>query len=227
MNTLALYFICKNVAYNSSFQTYLPRLTHMIMHCFEVQRVIIYLFDPAEQLLLVKASSGHLPDPFSLTPTQGIYIYIYIYIYSHLGLVGFAFSRGTGLHVENAYEDPRFDPNIDKLRKSITKNIVIVPIKLNNHCIGCLEVANKLNAGTFSASNLKALSLISLELASGVFLFAQRDRIQTYRAKEIEYKEQVAQNTKEAFLRPLIRNYMKLVADIYYADKYIYIYIYI
>jgi hypothetical protein len=96
----------------------------MITYCLEVDRTIIYIYDSENDKLAAKTMSGLSTDVFSID--------------KNAGLVGYVFGSGHPLLLKNPYEDKRFDRSLDKFRRSITKNILMVPIKLNKDPIGCI-----------------------------------------------------------------------------------------
>jgi putative methionine-R-sulfoxide reductase with GAF domain len=60
------------------------------------------------------------------------------------GLVGACVTTGKTVNVANAYDDPRFNQNIDKSTGYTTRSVLCMPIKDNNgKIIGAIEMMNK------------------------------------------------------------------------------------
>ncbi len=60
------------------------------------------------------------------------------------GLAGYVVQTGEPLNIPDAYNDPRFNPDIDKKTGYTTKTILCMPIKNNNQeIIGAFQVLNK------------------------------------------------------------------------------------
>lgn len=66
------------------------------------------------------------------------------------GLAGYVVQTGEPLNIPDAYNDPRFNPEVDKKTGYVTKTILCLPIKNNNQeIIGAFQVLNKMG-GVFT-----------------------------------------------------------------------------
>ncbi|ELK07618.1 cGMP-specific 3',5'-cyclic phosphodiesterase [Pteropus alecto] len=84
------------------------------------------------------------------------------------GIVGHVAARGEPLNIRDAYEDPRFNAEVDQITGYRTQSILCMPIK--NHreeVVGVAQAINKKsgNGGTFTEKDEKVL----LDLASLIF----------------------------------------------------------
>lgn len=76
------------------------------------------------------------------------------------GLAGYVVKTGEPLNIPDAYNDSRFNPDIDKETGYRTKTILCMPIKNNNQeIIGAFQVLNKLN-GVFTKGDEDLLAAI-------------------------------------------------------------------
>lgn len=76
------------------------------------------------------------------------------------GLAGYVVKTGEPLNIPDAYNDSRFNPDIDKETGYRTKTILCMPIKNNNkEIIGAFQVLNKLN-GVFTKDDEDLLAAI-------------------------------------------------------------------
>ena len=76
------------------------------------------------------------------------------------GLAGYVVKTGEPLNIPDAYNDPRFTPDIDKETGYRTKTILCMPIKNNNkEIIGAFQVLNKLS-GVFTKGDEDLLAAI-------------------------------------------------------------------
>lgn len=63
---------------------------------------------------------------------------------AHLGLAGYVVKTGEILNIKNAYEDPRFNKEIDKKTGYVTQNILCLPMRNRKmEIIGVFQVLNK------------------------------------------------------------------------------------
>lgn len=70
------------------------------------------------------------------------------------GLAGYTARTGESINITDAYNDSRFNPDVDKSTGYITKTMLCMPIKNNNQeIIGAFQVLNKLNDGVFSKND--------------------------------------------------------------------------
>lgn len=76
------------------------------------------------------------------------------------GLAGYVVRSGESINIEDAYNDDRFNPEVDKETGYKTKNMLCMPIKNNNQeIIGAFQVLNK-NEGVFTKSDEDLLAAI-------------------------------------------------------------------
>ncbi len=76
------------------------------------------------------------------------------------GLAGYVVKTGEPLNIPDAYNDSRFNPDIDKETGYRTKTILCMPIKNNNQeIIGAFQVLNKLS-GVFTKGDEDLLAAI-------------------------------------------------------------------
>lgn len=88
-----------------------------------------------------------------------------IRIPSDHGVAGSVFQSKTPLIINDAYNDPRFYAEVDKLSGFQTKNILCIPlINRKGHCIGSLQALNK-NSGDFTDKDIELLESISYYVA--------------------------------------------------------------
>jgi HD-GYP domain-containing protein (c-di-GMP phosphodiesterase class II) len=80
---------------------------------------------------------------------------------AHAGLAGYVFKTGELLNIANAYEDPRFNQDVDRQTQYRTHNILCGPIRnRRGEVIGVFQVLNK-RQGSFSKADEDLLSAIA------------------------------------------------------------------
>ncbi|MBP5286499.1 MAG: HD domain-containing protein [Elusimicrobiales bacterium] len=84
------------------------------------------------------------------------------------GIVGHVAASGMSVNIPNAYSDPRFSSELDKLTGYMTKNILATPLKnINGKIIGVFEAINKYSRH-FTEEDEGILKLISSLAASAI-----------------------------------------------------------
>jgi len=84
------------------------------------------------------------------------------------GIAGEVASTGHTVNIKNAYNDPRFNQDIDHLTGYRTETILAVPLKnVGGHIIGVFEVLNKKN-GYFDTEEEGILQLLGSLAASAI-----------------------------------------------------------
>ena len=100
------------------------------------------------------------------------------------GLAGYVVRTGESINITDAYNDDRFNPDVDKTTGYKTKNILCMPIKNNNQeIIGAFQVLNK-NNGVFTKSDEDLL------VAIGGSASIALENAQLFEQQKELYKEQ-------------------------------------
>lgn len=102
------------------------------------------------------------------------------------GLAGYVVKTGEPLNIPDAYNDPRFNPDIDKETGYKTKTILCMPIKNNNQeIIGAFQVLNKIG-GVFTRGDEDLLAAIGGSASIAL------ENAQLFEQQKELYKEQKA-----------------------------------
>ena len=100
------------------------------------------------------------------------------------GLAGYVVRTGESINITDAYNDPRFNPDVDKATGYTTNTILCMPIKNNNQeIIGAFQVLNKVN-GVFTKSDEDLL------VAIGGSASIALENAQLFEQQKELYKEQ-------------------------------------
>ncbi|MGC9070526.1 MAG: HD domain-containing phosphohydrolase [Elusimicrobiales bacterium] len=84
------------------------------------------------------------------------------------GIVGWVAKTGQSLNIADAYRSDKFNPEIDRITRFRTVNVLAVPLKnTSGKIIGVFEVINKIN-GPFDSEDEGILKLISSLAASAI-----------------------------------------------------------
>jgi adenylate cyclase len=84
------------------------------------------------------------------------------------GIAGECFTRGTRINIEDAYSDPRFNPDVDKGTGYRTRNILCMPITTRGgNKVGVMEILNK-KEGPFTAADQRRLAALCAQAAVSI-----------------------------------------------------------
>ena len=112
-----------------------------------VQRCTVFLYDDQSDQLWSIGATGIVKNKIRIS--------------SNLGIAGWVFKHKEPLIIDDAYNDPRFFPGIDKETGFLTRNILCIPlINRSDVCIGVLQALNKID-GDFTHKDKDLLISIS------------------------------------------------------------------
>ena len=84
---------------------------------------------------------------------------------SHLGIAGHVATTGEKLNIPEAYDDPRFNQEVDRQTGYRTKTILCMPVRnKTGNVVGVLQVLNK-QAGVFNPSDEEMLDALASQAA--------------------------------------------------------------
>ncbi|MEM5786976.1 MAG: GAF domain-containing SpoIIE family protein phosphatase [Syntrophobacteraceae bacterium] len=84
------------------------------------------------------------------------------------GIAGHVYETGESVLIEDAYSDPRFNKDFDRMTGYHTKTILCVPLKIKDRVIGVSQIINKLDGSRFNMDDEENLSLLSINAAIAV-----------------------------------------------------------
>jgi adenylate cyclase len=96
------------------------------------------------------------------------------------------FGSGVGEIVDDAYRDPRFNPEVDRQTGYRTRSILCAPLRNRaDQVIGVTQVLNK-RSGRFTAGDMAVLEAISRHAASALEQAQMVERLEQARREELE-----------------------------------------
>ena len=138
----------------------------------QADRCTVFLLDPEKHELWSKVALGMDSQEIRFPADKG--------------LAGYVVKTGEPLNIPDAYNDPRFNPDIDKETGYRTKTILCMPIKNNNkEIIGAFQVLNK-NGGVFTKGDEDLLAAIGGSASIAL------ENAQLFEQQKELYKEQKA-----------------------------------
>jgi signal transduction histidine kinase/putative methionine-R-sulfoxide reductase with GAF domain len=145
--------------------TILRTFCNKLLSLFAAERVSILGMGPFGKALTLKAWAGRYPDDIS-----GLRMQV------GEGVAGWVAATGESLLVTDVDSDPRFSDRLPDRYK--TGSFISVPLKSRGRILGVLNVADstRTNKG-FTASNLKTLKTLALQVGMGLENIRMRERL--------------------------------------------------
>lgn len=172
LQTLSAFLeLSRTISGTLSIQEMLDRSCRLVADILDAERCTIFLHDPGPDELFTRASM----DP---TMTE-------VRFPSSAGIAGHVFQNGEALVIPDAYEDPRFNPAIDRKTGFKTRNIMSVPIRYRedrHRVVGVAQALNKRD-GDFESHDLELFEALLAYAAPALIhaqLFEEVSRVRNY-----------------------------------------------
>jgi len=147
----------------------LGKIIGAITDILDADRSTLFLHDPRSNQLWSRVAQGLESKVISFPADKGI--------------AGASFTAGEIINIPDAYQDSRFNPEIDKRMGYTTRTILCVPVRNKDGSkLGVVQVLNK-NGGPFTANDERRLMAFSAQAAialENATLFAEVNRERNY-----------------------------------------------
>ena len=148
----------------------------------EADRGTLFLYDPASDELFSRIAGGIDSEEIRFPATAGI--------------AGECFSRGEAINIEDAYCDPRFNPEFDQHTGYRTHSMLSMPIiAKGQHRIGVMQILNR-KGGPFNSADERRLRAFSAQAAIAIENAQLFDEV----SAEHDYNEAVLHSMSNAVL---------------------------
>lgn len=167
----------------------LPRLMDIITISLDADRSTLFLADPqtGELFSRVAQNSDHSDQINEIR------------IPHDAGIAGYVYTTGKALIIDDAYQDARFNPAVDKKTGYKTDTILCAPLKKKTgEIIGVSQVLNK-SGSVFSADDLSLLESMTRQAASALEnakLIEEVERVQREEAQLLEFFTEISSELK-------------------------------
>ena len=142
-----------------------------------------------------------------------------IRVLDNLGIVGAVYHNGTGEIVHDAYNDPRFNREVDRETGFTTESLLCAPVKnAKGETIGAAEMLNKIE-GEFAPADLALLVEITSQCAMTLETMQLIERTARSRRREIDFLNVVSDLTSELDLGRLLGRVMSEATSMLDADR--------
>ena len=162
-----------NTLINSNYSDINALLAHILesaMHIVEGDASSFLLLDSNKQILRFEVALG----------PKGIEAKKFV-VKMDEGIAGWVVKNNRSLIVNDPESDPRYCIAVQESTGYKTRNMVAVPMRVKNECIGVIEILNKSNNRDFSLADLEVLEILANQAAiayqNASFLQRSRDEI--------------------------------------------------
>ncbi len=162
----------KTAAQSNSLDDLLPKLIEVIKNILHSDRATLFLYDEeANELFSRLAQGGSINE---------------IRIPHGAGIAGTVFTTGETLIIPDAYEDPRFNREVDDHTSYRTHNILCVPLRnKDKNIIGVTQLLNK-SSGDFSPDDAQLLEVMTSQVSAAL------EHAQMYEKLELAHSDEAA-----------------------------------
>ncbi len=191
---LSLLNIGKSYANRIAVDELMRIITRETQKALNADRCTIFLFDD---------ETGELWSKVAI----GIKEHQEIRITSNSGLAGYVFQTGKIINLENAYNDTRFNKNIDEQFNYTSKSMLCIPLEtLNGKRIGVYQVLNKKDQTPFNNKDKDLL------IAIGAIASLALENERYIRSKAKKHKRET--NLYNDFINKLVNNLVDSIVTI-------------
>lgn len=189
-----LYDINKLIATKDSLNEVFETLAELVSKETLAERSTVFLHDAESGELFSRFAQGENQREIRLLDTEGI--------------AGHVFQTCNGVIVEDAYQDERFNADIDRETGFRTKQILCAPITtVRGETIGVIQSIN-CKKDNFSEADLHLIAAIATQVAIFVQGFQTVEHLNAARKKELEFINIVSETTSMLELGPLLQKVM-------------------
>jgi diguanylate cyclase (GGDEF)-like protein len=145
-------------------------LIRTLTSTLELPEILRIVLDRLKTLTQAEALSLMLHDPerdelvFAATETLRENAVVGLRLPPSRSLASWVARSGESAVVNDVQSDPRFYPEIDRVTRFITRNLLSVPLFRGGHVIGVLEVANRYGGGPFEEEDRVRLEALAREI---------------------------------------------------------------
>lgn len=125
---LAVLDVTRRLGSEAELQPLLEAIERAALAVLDCERASVFLHDPAAGELVSRVATGGVAVRFP----------------ADRGVAGAAFRHGVTVNVPDAYADPRFNPEIDRLTGFLTRNLLSCPLRgWDDSVVGVLQALNR------------------------------------------------------------------------------------
>ena len=198
--------IANRVSDSLSLDVLFPRLMEVVSETLNADRSSLFLYDPETKELYSRVMQGNVMGEIRFP--------------SDLGIAGSVFTRGEAeIITADAYDNTRFNQEVDRRTGYRTRNIVCVPIRnKSREVIGVTQALNK-RAGDFDAEDRRLLEGLSQQAAAALENARLFEKVERAQREEAMLLEVVSSIASEVRLGPLLAKILAAATQLLDSDR--------
>ncbi len=170
-----------NTLINSNYSDINALLAHIIESAMRVVE------GDSGSLLLVDEGRKNLRFEVALGP-KGLEAKKFI-VKMDEGIAGWVVKNNRSLIANDLANDPRYSPTVQKSTGYDIKNMLAIPMRVRNQCIGVIEIMNKKTSEHFSLADLELLEILANQAA---IAYQNASNLQKSRDEIVVLQDQIA-----------------------------------
>ena len=183
----------------------LTRMVKLITEAFGADRSSLFLYDAETDELFSRVAQGDLFDEIRFS--------------ADCGIAGSVFRNGLPATIDDAYADPRFNPEIDKATGYRTRNILCVPVRTRaGDVIGVSEVLNK-KKGKFNVADAALLQAFTTHITTAVENAQLTERARATLNEQSRLMEVTQAISSELDIDKLLHKIMRIATELLDAER--------
>ncbi len=198
--------IANRVSDSLSLDVLFPRLMEVVSSTLNADRSSLFLYDAETRELYSRVMQGNAIGEVRFPST--------------LGIAGSVFTKGEAeIITADAYDNKRFNQEVDRRTGYRTRNILCVPIRNKNRdVIGVTQVLNK-NVGDFDAEDQRLLEGLSQQAAAALENARLFEKVERQQREEAMLLEVVSSIVSEIRLEPLLAKILAAATQLLESDR--------
>jgi len=153
---------------------YLQKISQRISEMKSLDELLFDIMQSCKELMNAEASSLLIYDEeedvlnFEIVTNEKDDVIKKISCKMGEGIAGWVGLNRQPLLIEDCYDDPRFNPEVDKLTNFRTKSMICAPMVRNDKLIGVIQVINKKNDDIFREGDLNIFTILASQCAISI-----------------------------------------------------------
>ncbi len=195
----------KTTAQYSSLDELLPRLIKVIKDILNFERATLFLHDSETGELFSRLAHGDTISEIRISDDAGI--------------AGCVFTTGEALVIADAYNDPRFNRDVDDNTSFRTRNILCVPLRnKDQRIIGVTQLLNKVE-GSFSQADSQILAAMTSQVAAVLEHAQMFEKLKIAHNNELAMLEVISEISGNIDLDDLLEKIMSATSKLLGAER--------